>query len=367
MSPPCRSSLLVLIVLTTALPGAARGQTAAPLDVVQTFAETISPGATVPVTIQLRNRSAVPVDDVRLIDDFPVGYEVEGAAPLAERSTNRLTWTVGRVAPGEVRRFQLKLKPRPEAPPSAFRNFVDVVYTARFRNERSARVAGPVLTLDIAVPKEITVGTPALLKINIRNQGDSPARNVSLLALLPAGLTHPDGADLESCLGTLEPRTERVQSLTVTPTRAGAFRAPFSVLADGVAVVVREASIQATDVRLTAVAGGPAVLPQELTGLFEVTVRNDGGQGCPVGVTISLPEGITFVRASGGGTYDRQSHTVHWELTDLRPGDRRALVWNGIGCQLGEMAYQVRLTSHDQVRHETTGKVRVVPGSATSN
>jgi hypothetical protein len=359
--------LLALIVLTSAFPGAARGQTAAPLDVVQTFADTISPGAPVSVTIQLRNPGAMPVDDIRLIDDFPVGYDVDSATPLPERSTNRLTWAVGRVGPGEVRRFQLSLKPRPEASLSAFRNVVDVLYTARFQSERSARLAGPRLTLDIVVPEGITAGTPALLKIKIRNQGDGPARNVCLQTLLPAGLTHPDGADLESCLGTLEPGTEQVLSLAVTPTRAGAFRAPFSVLAEGVAIVVREAGFQVTDVRLTAAAGGPAVLPQELTGLFEVTVRNDGSQGCAVGVSVSLPEGITFVRASDRGTYDRQSRTIHWELADLRPGDRRALVWNGVGCQLGEMAYQVRLTSHHKVCHETAGKVRVVPGSASSN
>jgi hypothetical protein len=142
---------------------------------------------------------------------------------------------------------------------------------------------------------------------------------------------------------------------------------PFSVVAEGIAPVVRETVLQVVDDRLTVVAGGPAVLPLELTGLFEVTVRNDGSQGCPVGVMVALCDGLTFVRASDGGTYDRQTHCIRWDLADLRPGERRVLSWNGVGRQPGDMAYRVRLTSRNQVRQETTSSVRVVPGFATSN
>ncbi len=46
-------------------------------------------------------------------------------------------------------------------------------------------------------------------------------------------------------------------------------------------------------------------------------------------LTDTLPDRVTFVAASGGGTYDAGSHTVTWALGNLLPGDMGTVVITG--------------------------------------
>jgi uncharacterized repeat protein (TIGR01451 family) len=362
MVVPGRRLVLVLAGLVAAAPPAARGQAVSPLELVQTFPDNVPPGSPVTVDIRLRNVSTLPVDGVQVLDDPPAGYEPREAEPAPERSPNRLSWSVGRLAPGEERHFRLTLAPPRDAAPRSFRNVVDVAYAARLSSARVARVAGPDLSLEVQAPEAVAVGSPATVWLTLRNRGDAAASNVVLQTLLPEGLAHPQGSDLESPLGALPPGGQRTLPLAVTARRGGAFRVRVSAQAEGVAAVVREVAVVADEARFTVTPGGPAVLPQQLTGLFEVAVRNDGGAACPVAVWVQLPAGMEFVRAADGGAYDRQAHAVRWDLGELRPGGRRVLAWNGLPRSAGEMVCRVRLASRDRVVQESSWTVRVVAG-----
>jgi uncharacterized repeat protein (TIGR01451 family) len=361
MALPCRRWLLALATLVAAT-GPARAQSAAPLEVVQHLAENIAPGLPVAVEITLRNVSTLPVDGVRLVDDLPAGYDVRGAVPVPERAGDRLTWSVGRLAPAEERRFQLTLEARPGAASRTLRNAVDATYTGHVGGVRVALVGGAELVLEVHAAGSVGVGSPTTLWVTLRNRGDVAARNVSLQAVLPAGLSHPQGSDLESPLGTLEPGAERTLPLSVTAARAGEFRARLAAQADGAARVTREVTVRAEEAKLAVTPGGPTLLPQRLTGLFELTVRNEGAGSCPASVCVSLPEGMEFARASDGGKYDRQTHSVRWDLGELQPAGRRVVAWNGVPRQAGEMVCRVRVLCHDAVYQESSWTVRVVAG-----
>jgi uncharacterized repeat protein (TIGR01451 family) len=356
-----------LAALAAAGTAPARGQGTGPLELVQKLADQVSAGVPVLIEISLRNVSKVPVEGIRVSDDLPAGFDVREAVPPAERSQGRLSWLVTRLGPGEERRFRLTLQARPETRVKSLRNLVDVAYTARLSSTRVARVAGPDLLLEAVAPQRTPVGAATTLLATIRNHGDAAARNVSLQAVLPAGLSHPQGADLETIVGTLEPGAEQTVPLRVTPSRGGEFKVRLSVQADGTGPIAREIRLVADEPHLVATAGGPTVLPQQLTGLFEVTVRNDGSGPCPAGVTVLLPEGLDFVRASEGGQYDRQAHSVRWDLGELRPAERRVLAWNGSPRTAGEMACRVRLTSRERLLQECSWKVRVAPGGGAAN
>jgi uncharacterized repeat protein (TIGR01451 family) len=364
MAVHLRPLILGLAGFMAVVPASVHGQSAAPLEVVQKLPKSVAPGAAVPVEITLRNVGSLAVDGVQVIDDLPIGYDLHEAVPAPQRFQDRLSWTIECLPPGDERRFRLTLRPRPDAACKSVRNVVAVSYSARLSSIQVARVAGPVLALQVLAPERVPVGAPAVLTIAVRNQGDVAAHDVSLQTVLPAGLSNPQGSDLEVSVGTLEPGAERTLPLAVTPTRGGQLRARVTAQADGVAPVVREVSLQADDISFTVAPGGPAVLPQELTGLFELSVRNDASQACPVSVIVVLPEGIGFVRAADGGTYDRQTHSIRWDLGALAPGDSRVLAWNGLACKAGEMAYRVRVMSHDQVRQESSWTMRVIPAGA---
>jgi uncharacterized repeat protein (TIGR01451 family) len=358
--------LLLAVVGLVAVPAAAWAQAGPPLEVVQTLAESLTPGVVVPAEILIRNVSLFPLDGVQVLDQVPAGYVVCEATPAAERSPDGLRWSLGRLGPGEERRLRLTLQPRGDPAARAVRNVVDVTYAGHVSSVRTARVAGPDLVLEVRAPEGAGVGSPVNLWLTVRNRGEAAARNVSLQTVLPPGLSHPQGPDLESPLGTLAPGAERTLPLPVTPTRPGTFRARVSAQAEGGGPVVREVAVVVEDLRIAVSTAGPASLPQQLTGLFEVTVRNDGGTACPVTVLVQLPEGMDFVGAGSGGVYDRPTHSIRWDVGELPPAARRVLAWNGLPRTTGPMTGRVRAACRDRVLQESSWAVRVVPQGAGS-
>jgi uncharacterized repeat protein (TIGR01451 family) len=337
----------------------------APLEVVQKLPATVAPGVPFVVEVAVNNHSPQPVEGIQVIDTLPAGYEAQAAVPTPEPSQDRLTWLVARLGPGEERRFQLTLIRKSEAAPPLVRNAVEVAYPARVSSVAVTRIAGPELALDVQPAQAAAVGEPTTLWITACNHGTVAARNVSLQTLLPPQLSHARGSDLEMPLEGLDPGASRRLPLQVTPGRAGEFRVRVSLVAEGAAPVVREVPVYARDIRLALAARGPETLPQTLTGLFELAVRNDG-DACAVSVLVLLPEGMAFARASDRGVYDPQTHSIRWDLGELRPAATRVLAWNGSPQKAGDMACKVRLLSGDRVRQEASCAVRVLPGGDAS-
>ncbi|WP_047524705.1 isopeptide-forming domain-containing fimbrial protein [Microbacterium sp. ZOR0019] len=66
-------------------------------------------------------------------------------------------------------------------------------------------------------------------------------------------------------------------------------------------------------------------LGEELT--YDLTVRNHSEVTDATGVVVTdeLPAQLTFVGASGGGTYDAETHIVSWNIGELAAGDSRTV------------------------------------------
>jgi uncharacterized repeat protein (TIGR01451 family) len=331
------------------------------VEVTQKVPDTIAPGVPIPVEITLRNVSSMAVDGLQVIDNLPAGCDAQEVFPEGERSGGRLSWSVPRLAAGEERRFRLQLVRRPEETSVEIQNSVDVVYPSRQSCTGLTRVAGVQLGLDVQAVPAAFVGEPLTLWITARNSGTLAARNLSLQTVLPVGLSHPRGSDLELPLEVLAPGAQRKLTLAVTPTRPGEFHVRLSLLGEASQPILRDVAIVVQDVRLAVAVKGPENLPQQLTGLFELTVRNDGA-ACPVNVAVMLPEGIAFVRASDRGAYDAPTHSIRWDLGGVPAGGERRLAWNGLPRKAGEMGCKVRVLSGDRVWQETSWTVRVIPG-----
>jgi uncharacterized repeat protein (TIGR01451 family) len=354
-----------LVGLAAASGPAASEPPAAPLEVVQKLPPSAAPGAPLVVEIFVRNVSSLGVDGIQVIDTLPAGYEAQAAVPIPERSQDRLTWLVPRLGPGEERSFRLTLLQRSDAATTQMRNAVDVVYPTRLSSVAVTRIAGPELALEVQAAPVAVVGEPATLWITAHNRGSVAARNVVVQTLLPAQLSHPKGSDLEVPLEALAPGSSRRLPLPVTPNRTGECRVRVSLVAEGVPPIVREVSVSAKDIRLAVGTKGPETLPQTLTGLFELAVRNDG-DACPVSVLVMLPEGMAFARASDRGVYDPGTHSIRWDLGELRPAATRVVAFNGAPRRAGDMACTIRLLSGDRVRQEASWAVRVVAGGDAS-
>jgi uncharacterized repeat protein (TIGR01451 family) len=335
------------------------------LEVEQTLPPAVEPGAMVPVAIRVRNVGTQTAEDVRVIDVLPVGYQLRDASIAPARlpgSGTGACWQIGTIPPGEEVELQLTLQPTGTAIKGPLLNNVEATFRVSARSAARTSVLAPDLALDTGPAGEVFLGTPARLTLTIRNQGTVAARHVALQTLLPPGLLHPSGSDLESDLAPLAAGEARVVPLTVTPQRAGEWFVRFSLNARGMAPVVRDLRVVVQDVRLSASFRGPESLQQQFTGLFELTVRNDGTSGArPVSLVVWLPEGLSFLRATAQGRYEEQSRTLRWDLGELRPLEARTVAWNGTAQKAGDLEGKVWVQCGSRTCDEKAWRTRVGP------
>ncbi len=316
------------------------------LEIDQKMPDSIEAGAPFLVEVAIRNAGGAPAEGVTATDQLPAGYELLGVAPTPERTADGLIWRVGRLGPGEQTTLRLRLVSKAGEPAAPPRNAVDATFQGRASSVRTAKVARPELTLGVTGPDATVVGQSITYRIVISNNGPVAAHDVALHALLGEGLTNAKGSDLEAGIGALAPGESRTVNFHATATRPGDLRGSFGVQAQGVAPVQRECVCRAEDDRLSVTAAGPTVLHPEFTGLFGLTVANDGSAPAhQVVLTATLPDGLTFVRGTDNAAYDAATHTVRWDLGDVQPGERRELAWNGTARAAGDLKATFRLAA----------------------
>jgi uncharacterized repeat protein (TIGR01451 family) len=333
--------------------------------VTQQIAEITEPTAPLSVDVTVSNTGPGPAEGVIVVDLLPTGYDLLEANPAPETAQGALTWRLGRLASGETRTLRLRLKPRgPEVslPPQ---NVVEASFEGRTRSVCVAQVRAPELSLKVVAPPTSYVGQPVVWRMEIANKGAMPARDVIVQTLLSEGLSHPLGVDLESNLGTLSPGETRTATLEATATRSGDLQARVTVLARGARPATQTAPLHADPNPLTLTVNGPRVLMSQLTGLYELTVRNDGPAIREVVLTATTPSGLEFVHASNGGVHDAHSRLVRWDLGELAAGEQRTLAWNGEARACGDLESLVRLTVGGRVVREQAWVTRVVSGEPT--
>jgi uncharacterized repeat protein (TIGR01451 family) len=71
---------------------------------------------------------------------------------------------------------------------------------------------------------------------------------------------------------------------------------------------------------------GPGAVPVGRDAQYSLAFGNRGtADATEVRMVESLPDGMTFVRADGGGRYDSDQHAIVWEFARLRPGEYDAV------------------------------------------
>jgi uncharacterized repeat protein (TIGR01451 family) len=368
----CIRAALLACVVPLATAASAAGQQAVRaqpwIDIRQEMPAQVAHDEAVPVVIVVANTGSALADNVSVTDTLPASYDLAEAMPTPERLHNTLRWSLGSIEPGGQRVLHLRLSAKVGVPSAELRNTVGVTFQTSASNSSVAAILRPAVTLDVTGPDKGVVGEPVSLLISVRNSGTAPAHGVLLQTLLPAGLSHPGGPDLENDIGNLEVGEARQIALAVTPTQAGEIRTRVRVLAPGVESVEREACLGVHEMKLGLSANGPRLLYQNWAGSFELALHNDGkdvvGQ---LYLMIGLPEGMAFVRASEGATYDAESHSICWNLGDLRPGEGRTLLWNGVARETGDLISRMKLVVGMRVHKEMTWQTKVVQAAPTTS
>jgi uncharacterized repeat protein (TIGR01451 family) len=249
--------------------------------------------------------------------------------------------------------------------PRPLRHLVEVSHQIRTSSVGISQYAAPDLTVAVSKPPDVCVGDAVNLAFTLRNAGNVPARHVVLTTLLPPGLQHPKGTDLESDLDTLAPGDSRNLPLDVTALQPGDWTVRLTLQAEGARPVVQNVVVHAEDTQLTVVARGPLVSFQNATGVYELLVRNEGtATARRAYVTVALPEGFAFGRASEPGQHDAKEHCIVWNLGEMRPAEVRSLVWNGVNGKAGLIEFRIKLIAGPLQRQEVAWTSQVLPSKS---
>ena len=279
---------------------------------------------------------------VVLTDTLPPGASFVSASDGGSYSpvTNTVSWNLGTVSAGASGSFTVALSTDPLAPEGAA-----LVNRAALTSSELPVVEATSSTVVAARPILLMTKTTAQAQatpgdtidyvITVTNSGSATATGLQITDRIPSGVTFlssngsydastetvtwaPDDLDpgasvtltlqVEADAGLDEgTRIVNIAELIASNTSGGIAEAETLISATPELVLEKNVSVSSAR-RGTALS-------------FTLSYRNDGAVTA-VNPELSdrLPQGVEFVSATGGGSYDTSTRTVSWSLPDLDPG-----------------------------------------------
>lgn len=331
------------------------------LEVQQVVPDTIKGNQVIPVEVLIRNVGQKPAEGVVVSGQIPAGFELIDTQPQADRHRDRISWPLGKLSGGESRSLRLRYAVKVGASPTQ----LDSRFTASFQaivtsvSQRPLQTA--ILDLTISGQPRVLVGQPVLLHVKLENRGSIAAEKLVLQTNLGAGLSHPQGSELENDVGALAAGASGTIPLQLQATQAGPARARFRLQTEDGAGVEKTVQIQIDENPFALAVRGPAQLQPDLVGLFQIDVTNRGKEIIDdAQILARIPRGIGFTKASDQGYYDQKSHAISWKLNDWKPGETRTLYWNGNGDQPGELRGDVVLIVNNAIFRQSLFTTQVM-------
>ena len=295
-----------------------------------------SVGQPLTYTVIVTNEGQSPARDVIVEDELPQAKDADlvDTQPAADfdRRTGKLVWTFDELAAGDTREMQVKIVPRG-------RGVINGVATVRFKTEVSTTtiIESPRLSLTLKSPSELRIGDKVEFAYLIRNDGDGRAEDVVLRSVLPVGLRHPVGDDLEYEIDSLMPGDEREVVLTVVAAESGIHKTTAEVTAAGGVRDDAETRVNIVGQQLSILRRGPKRRYVGRPAVYENIISNDTAfEAIDVRVVEQIPDGMEYVSASSGGNYNPRDGRVTWEIDHIDADDTKTLTVELIARRAGQ-------------------------------
>jgi uncharacterized repeat protein (TIGR01451 family) len=306
-------------------------------------------------SILVKNVGQSAARDVVVEDRIPKGTKLSGTIPRAELTGKKLIWRIGTLGAGEQRKISIRVIPQEAGE-------IGSVATVNFVAEAAAEtvVTAPRLEFKISAPSTARLGEMVPFRFEVRNVGTGEARGVMIRDLIPQGLSHSSGNDLEYEVGRLLPGKSKQLTLDLKAGKVGTAVNRAVVLAEGGLTTEAKAVIEVSGSKVALSRSGP---PRRYLGrqaLFTNTLVNESS--FPVdGVVLveSIPTGMEFAGATQGGQYNDGSRTIAWRIDQMAPGETRVVKSRLVARGLGSQTSTVRVTVPNGEPVETTSKTDV--------
>ena len=303
-------------------------------------------------TIVVSNEGDSTAYDVVVDDELGNGAKLENSKPTADfdRASGRLSWTIRELAPHDKQEIVVRVTPTGEGT-------LDGIATVRFKAQvKSATIiTAPKLTLEMTGPNEVKVGDEVQLRYVISNKGTGDASNVILRSMLPPGLKHSEGGDLEYEIENLRAGDREEINLTVVAAEPGRLRTVSEVTTSGVSAAKATTDIDIIGSQLTIQRLGPERRFVGRTAKFQNVVTNETNfEANNAIVTELVPEGMKFISADNGGEYNPETGRIRWELARLAPGRQTVLEVELEAVSAGEREMIVEVVENAGFRSQAT-------------
>ena len=266
----------------------------------------------------IKNTGRVTASHVRVFDEIPEGTELIQAVPQPSRGTQRqISWDLDSLAPGQEKRIKLQLRP---TKPGEIGSIAQVTFSTQA--SMRTKVTRPMLSIRHATKPRVLIGDPVILDIDIKNDGDGPAKDVVIQEDLPEGLEFSDGfRELEYAIGTLGPGQSKKVSLELKASKIGRYRNTLVAYGNGGLKTQHAVDVEVIAPKLVARGEGPIrrFLKREVTHRF--SLDNSGtANATNVELVCKLPSGLKYVSSNNRGQYDENTHSVYWSMAELNAG-----------------------------------------------
>lgn len=310
----------------------------------------LTPGQVLAFQVIARNLGPSVLAGVRIDLPVPAGARIVSTTPAVSRAKDVLTWDLGNVEAGVTRELKVEMQ-------STQPGELHLRPAARFSAAVGLRttLVQPPFSVVATGPETATVGGKVTFQIRVGNHTPAPLQGVVLTCDLGQGLAHDQGNFIQADLGELAPGEVRTIPLDVRARTTGKLSSTMTVTARGGHKAEAQASVMVSDPALTMKLDGPRTgnVGNEMT--YKLELANPGKSPAPeLRIQQLLPEGLEFVSAGDGGTFDSRTRVITWSLPGLAPDTHRALPflvrpkragdWALVATGRGDGLQDVRLT-----------------------
>jgi uncharacterized repeat protein (TIGR01451 family) len=290
-------------------------------------------------TIVVRNTGSVAAQGVEVHDVIPHGTQLVSTNPPAKRGPQgELIWELATLKPNAEATVQVQLMPLSEGE-------IGSVATLHFSAHASARTNAtrPQLAIDVSAPQRAMIGSDVLLKIRLSNPGTGAATGVVMTEVVPPGLKHTAGSELEFEVGTLKPGDHRELDLVLTAAQAGPVTNLLTARAEGNVAAEARTQLDVIAPALKVDLTGPKRRYLERSAVYNISVSNPGtAPAKDVVLTATLPKGLKFVEANNAGQYDPATGAVYWSMEELPPQETGTVTLTALPTEPGELKLHIQ-------------------------
>lgn len=251
---------------------------------------------------------------------------------------NSLQWRIQQLEPNGTQALNLRLVPHRGR---AMQLGVSWVHSS-VGSTATVEVQEPKLQMAISGPDDVLFGKPQRYRLTLSNPGTGIAEEVRIQLVPPGGNT---SSATTHEIGSLQPGETQTIDLELTAREAGDLQVQALAFAAGNLRTETTKHLFCRKPELELDWRGPDTKYAGTEATYYFRIRNSGTAPTdPMLLKLQLPNGVKFMKASEGQSFDAQKRHVTWQLTGLNPQEERYVQ---VHCRLEQAGPCImQLTAH---------------------